>query len=56
MIVGFCGHSPLFQPLYWKPANLIRDGETIKLLINVLVSVIIGFIIFKIGVLIGEVI
>jgi CrcB protein len=55
LMVGFCGAFTTFSTFMMESANLIKYGETFRAFINVLVSVTIGFIVFRIGVLLGEI-
>lgn len=53
---GFLGGFTTFSTFIFETANLVRDGEGLLALGNVLLSVCAGFAVFHLGVLLGEVI
>lgn len=56
LMISFCGAFTTFSTFIFETSNLIKDGQMGHALLNVLLSVIAGFLVLRLGVLLGELI
>ena len=56
LMIGFCGAFTTFSSLIFETDNLVRDGQAIRAFTNIFASVILGFVLFRVGTFIGEII
>ena len=56
LMIGFCGAFTTFSTLIFESDILLRNGQAIRAFTNIFISVILGFILFRLGSLLGEII
>jgi CrcB protein len=55
LMIGFCGAFTTFSTLIFESDSLLRNGQAMRAFTNIFVSVILGFILFRLGSLLGEI-
>lgn len=55
LMIGFCGAFTTLSTLMLETSNLMKDGETLWAFVNVAATLVLGFLLFRIGEALGEV-
>lgn len=55
LMIGFCGAFTTLSTLMLETSNLMKDGQAARALVNVAATVIGGFLLFRLGEILGEV-
>jgi len=54
LMIGFCGAFTTFSTFILETSNLTKDGESLYALMNIVLSVILGFLVFRLGVMLAR--
>jgi len=56
LMIGFCGAFTTFSTFIFETDSLLKNGQAVRAFMNIFVSIIFGFVLFKLGSLLGEII
>ena len=55
LMIGFCGAFTTLSTLMLETSNLMKDGETARALANLALTIVLGFLLFRLGEILGEI-
>lgn len=55
LMIGFCGAFTTFSSFVLETSNLVKDGESLYAFLNIILSVTLGFLVFRLGVMLARV-
>ena len=56
LMIGFCGAFTTFSSFILETSNLTKDGENLYAFMNIALSVVLGLLVFRLGVMLARVI
>lgn len=56
LMIGFCGAFTTFSTFILETSNLTKDGENLYAFLNIALSVVLGFLVFRLGVILARMI
>ncbi|MFA5167870.1 MAG: fluoride efflux transporter CrcB [Candidatus Omnitrophota bacterium] len=54
LMIGFCGAFTTFSSFILETSNLTKDGESLYAFMNIALSVVLGFLVFRLGVMLAR--
>ena len=54
LMAGFCGAFTTFSTFILETSNLTKDGENLYALMNIALSVVLGFLVFRLGIILAR--
>jgi len=54
LMIGFCGAFTTFSSFILETSNLTRDGESLYAFMNIALSLVLGFLVFRLGVMLAR--